>query len=194
LEVDAAHPKTGGFSGWLRRLRERVAGKYSIYVIYQSPPASTGIDERPEGMEIIRATAEELSRSETVLIRELSWYGGAGSDLFVCRSNGKIIGMCSFWHGERYRSRNFWPLQEGEAKLVQVIVEPSARGKGVATALIRQGTNAMLAQGFRRCYARVWWRNVPSRRAFLHAGWVKIATVIEGEPLGYLRKRRLVLR
>jgi RimJ/RimL family protein N-acetyltransferase len=123
----------------------------------------------------------KCSQDET--IAEQAWYGGSGAHAFACLSESHIVGLCYFWFAERYRNRNYWPLAEGEAKLVQIFTIPEMRGRGLATELIGYASGELFRLGFRRLYARVWHSNTPSSRAFIRAGWKRVATIIEVNPL-----------
>src|SRR5690606_29173819 len=101
----------------------------------------------------------------------------------------RIVGLCVYWFGERYKQRNFWPLKDDEAKLVEVITLPEMRGRGLASCLIDHSGDEMFRLGFRRLLARVWHSNTPSLRAFANAGWLPQTTVIDIFPLGRARWR-----
>lgn len=148
---------------------------------------------RYEGIDVRDTEEAEVRALPAPLLREQAWYAGAGAQAFLASWRGKPAGLCFYWHGARYRTRNFWPLQEGEAKLVQVIVDPAHRGRGIASALIAASAGAMAAGGFAPLYARVWHSNAPSIGAFRRAGWRRIALVLTALPLGMHRRVRTVI-
>jgi GNAT superfamily N-acetyltransferase len=151
---------------------------YSIYHIYrqkcESAMDAPGIEFRFEPVE-----KDLIIGSEDEMIVQQAWYCGEHSQAYACINDSRIVGLCFFWHGKRYSERNFWPLEEKEAKLVQLIVLPEMRGRGIATRLIEHSTHDMSRLGFRYLYARIWWSNKPSLHAFERAGWRRIATVID---------------
>jgi RimJ/RimL family protein N-acetyltransferase len=103
--------------------------------------------------------------------------------------------VCWYWYGERYRqSRNFWPLQSGEAKLIELGTRENARGAGYASMLIAESSRRMFEGGFTRLFARIWHSNEPSLRAFEKAGWRNVAFIVELEIRGIRRKLRFDLR
>lgn len=130
-------------------------------------------------------TAEKalVESSKDPLISEQAWYHGNDTQGYACLVDGRIVGVCYFWYGKTYLKRNFWPLAEGEAKLVQIVTIPEMRGHGVAAGLIASAANDMFDRGFHCLYARIWHSNAPSARAFQRAGWRHVATVIEVYPL-----------
>lgn len=178
-----------------KTLARVLLGDYSIYHVYarsasentrSGVAASTDVDVRPIDAPVLRA-------HDDTSIREQSGYAGAGSLAYAAYAGDRILGVCFYWFGERYRTRNFWPLQADEAKLVQIWVHPDARGRGVATRLIADSFEAVTRQGFRRTYARIWHSNLPSLKAFERAGWIRIARVVEIDPLRRKRPFRLEL-
>ena len=170
-------------SASLRRFAKVVLGNYSAYFIYRSPPADS-ISEQivSQNGKVRRVSLDELANCEHANIRDEVHYAGSQSDAFAFIENGSILGLCFYWHGDRYKQRNFWPLQDNEAKLVQLMTLPAARGRGVATELIRQSLPEMAAQGIVHAFARIWHSNAPSYRAFERAGWTRIAFVAEINP------------
>ena len=179
----------------LRRLLKAFGGDYSAYFIYCSPPTDSSIAQVDVPIKSVRRVGpDELASCEHDSLRDQLHYTGTQSDAFAFVENGSIVGLCFYWHGDRYKQRNFWPLQENEAKLVQITTLPVVRGRGVATQLIRQSLREMAAQGIVRAYARVWHSNAPSYRAFERAGWTRIAFVAEMNPRWLSRPWRLAVR
>jgi GNAT superfamily N-acetyltransferase len=91
--------------------------------------------------------------------------------------------LACYWHGQRYRSRNSWPIEHGAAKLVHIVTAPFERGKGVAGLLIAESTSIMLQEGFCALYARIWHSNRPSLSAFTRAGWRPCGWLLQINPL-----------
>jgi len=181
----------------VKRLIKSVAhgllGDYAIYHIYSDPDTSDAPASTAGGELNCRAIAQsQVEASGEPLLLEQAGYFGAGAHAYGCWYDERLAGVCFYWFGDRYRTRNFWPLDAGEAKLVQIVVVPEARGRGIASELIARSRAAMRTRGFRRLYARIWHSNVPSLRAFERAGWGRIATVLEVNPLRLSKPWRIM--
>jgi RimJ/RimL family protein N-acetyltransferase len=173
----------------LKKIARILLGDYAPYQIYSQAKLECGVAElqTTDPFWVGPVDAPAIAHSPDPLIRDQIAYAGPESMAFACFHQDRIIALCFYWFGERYRSRNFWPLATGEAKLVQIVTLPEMRGQGVATMLIMGSCHAMLQKGLRRVYARVWHSNLPSRRAFERAGWQRVAFVLEINPF---RRRR----
>ena len=156
---------------------------YSIFVIYKCGGVSKRAGEPQENYEIRLITKEDIMNSDDALIYEQGWYGGEGSCIFACIVDERIVALCVYWYGDRYLTRNFWPLKEKEAKLVQVYTLPDVRGKGLAPMLIQYSADVMMEQGFVTLFARIWHSNHSSRKAFERSNWVAVSTVVEIQPV-----------
>jgi GNAT superfamily N-acetyltransferase len=174
----------------LKWLAQRLLGDYAIYRIVAFDLRSTGSALTEQG--VVEVDESAVSASGDALVREQAGFCGNGAHVFAVMESGRIVALAAYWHGERYRSRNFWPLQPGEAKLVQIVTVADRRGAGLATRLIQASAARMAALGFGRLYARIWHSNHPSKAAFTRAGWHGIATAIELQPLGVLPRLRIV--
>lgn len=179
----------------LKKLLRLFLGDYSIYRIYSYSleDGPVHVSELPT-FRFSRVGRAEIEASDDPLIREQAWYGGNGSHAFAYLEESRIVSLCFFWYGDRYRTRNFWPLAKDEAKLVQVVTLEEKRGSGIATALIANASAILLADDFVRLYARIWHSNLPSLRAFRRASWHPVATVIELNPLRQKVPPRLTFR
>jgi GNAT superfamily N-acetyltransferase len=178
----------------LKAMARAVLGDYAPYYILACAPRGTA-DEAPVGSGKYRVAPidqEAIRNCPDPLIRDQESYAGADSLAYACHDGDRIVGICFYWHSARYRTRNFWPLKPGEAKLVQIITAPDMRGKKVAGTLISASCDHILRCGFERAYARVWHSNEPSLRAFAGAGWRRRALVLELNP--FQRKKPLRLR
>lgn len=175
----------------LKPLARLAFGDYGIYHIYKSQVPER--DPSP-GAAVEEADAARVRSSDDELVSAQSGYAGHESRCFVRVEADRLLAVCFYWYGERYRERGFWPIGEGEAKLVQIVTAPQARARGVARELIAESTRRMLHAGFHTLYARVWHSNTPSIRAFEGAGWVRIATVVEVNPLRRRHPWRVRLR
>jgi RimJ/RimL family protein N-acetyltransferase len=181
----------------MKRLAKKLAkllfGNYSVYYIYA---CKAGQGERAaanaSGFRFAPVDKAQVESSNAALIVDQSAYHGSDTHAYACFRGARIVGSCYFWHGARYRERNFWPLARDEAKLVQIVVIPRMRGRAVATNLIACAAENMFQKGFRCLYARIWHSNTPSWRAFQRAGWVRVAVVIEARPLPWLAPLRVV--
>ncbi len=170
----------------LKKIARMALGEYQIFRIYafdrsqalQSPHA------KQQDWMLKEVNLAQVSASADEAIRQRAWYLGEDANAFGCFHQDRMVALCVFWHGNRYRTqRNFWPLAENEAKLVEIITLPEARGQGIAGLLIRHACNEMFAKGFRRLFARIWHNNLPSIRAFEKSGWQYLTTVVEIRPL-----------
>ena len=175
-----------------KQLLHLLFGDYAIFHIYTCASATA---TSPYSLTNVRFTvrevgAAELARSTDRLISEQAGYLGEDSFAFACFDGERIVGVCFYWFGARYKTRNFWPLTEHQAKLVQIITVPEMRGHQVASTLIALSTHAMLGKGFDCNFARIWHSNTPSLRAFKRAGWRYVVTVAEVNPLRVRRPLR----
>jgi RimJ/RimL family protein N-acetyltransferase len=187
--------RRGDMKQLLRKLAKLLLGNYSLYYIYC---CKAGAGERPaastSGLRFAPVENAQVESSNEDLIADQSAYLGSDTHVYACFQGARIVAVCFFWHGARYRQRNFWPLAHDEAKLVQIVVTPRMRGRGVATSLIACAAEDMVQRGYRCLYARIWHSNKPSWRAFERAGWVRVAVVIEARPLPFLAPLRVVFR
>lgn len=171
-------------------------GDYAIYRIYTCAEAAAAPQLSPynASLAVREIGVAELACSTDILMREQTGYLGEDSFGFACFDGERIVGVCIYWFGERYKTkRNFWPLAEHQAKLVQIITLPEMRGRQVASTLIALSNRAMLEKGFDCNFARIWHSNTPSLRAFERAGWRYVATVVEVNPFRLRRPLRLQL-
>jgi ribosomal protein S18 acetylase RimI-like enzyme len=136
----------------------------------------------PSDAAVRRVTVEDVEGCRFGEIREQAWYCGDDAASFGWLVDGEIAGLCVYWWGDRYRTRNFWPLAPRQAKLVEVITARAFRGKGIGRRLIQASAAHMQASGFVRLYARVWHSNTPSLAAFRAAGWRRVALVVQCSP------------
>lgn len=178
-----------------KMLARILLGDYAIYRIYSR---TAGQETSPQskalaGLRCIGIDQQTIEASADPLIRDQAGYAGTGAFAYACFDGERIVGICFYWFGERYLQRNFWPLADGEAKLVQIITLPDMRGRGIARALIAGSSELMQAKRFRGLYARIWHSNTPSLLAFERAGWSRVATVIEINPLRRSRAIRIRL-
>jgi len=176
----------------IKKLARFLFGDYSIYYVY----ANDAVNEAPPlaaGFRFALVERDDISGSDNQIIADQAWYHGCGAHAYACLEGTRIVGLCFFWYGERYHERNFWPLADREAKLVQLITLPEMRGHGIASALIKYATQDMTRRGFSRVYARIWHSNTPSLRAFARAGWKRVATVIELNPFNLSSPHRITL-
>ena len=166
----------------VKRIMKAMLGEYSIYRIFESPVGSAEFDDeinQDSDLRFLETNGAALEAAEADLMREQSWYGGSGAWVFACEVENRIVATSIVWYGERYKTRNFWPLKPDEAKLVQVVVDNSIRSRGVGTKLIRYTAAEVAKKGIRACYARIWHSNAPSIAAFKKAGWAELALVVE---------------
>ena len=180
----------------MKQLFKKVArvllGDYSPYYIYQWTCNKSSIPRSEKQLLDVRLVDETTLKSVgDSRLNEQAGYCGSESLCFGCFLNNQLVGVCFYWYGSRYKKRNFWPLKEREAKLVQIIVIPEMRGRGVAPALIRCSALEMARQGFENLYARIWHSNQPSISAFESASWHRVALVVEINPFRTSRPIRI---
>src|SRR5690242_8938983 len=114
-----------------RSIARRLLGSYAIYRIYEHrepahpSPAAGFLVLAPLG------DAGELARTPDPCLQELAGYAGEGAFGFEARVDGELAAACWFWVGDRYKTRNFWPLRDDEAKLVQIATAERFRGRGI---------------------------------------------------------------
>jgi GNAT superfamily N-acetyltransferase len=167
----------------LKSFAQWVVGDYDVFRIYATDHAVPANGSPTSTLHFEEVSATSIAANTNDLVRAQRSYAGAESMSFACLVEGRIVGLCFYWYGERYRNRNYWPLTGGQAKLVQIVTVPDMRGRGVARGLISYSTARMLELGFTRLLARVWLTNAPSRAAFVAAGWRQIAIVVRINPL-----------
>lgn len=179
----------------IKKILRLVVGDYAVYHIYGQDTANARLPANGTGTFTVRALSrDDASGSPDAGIREQAGYLGDGALGFGCFEEDRIVGVCFFWHGQRYLTRNFWPLGPGEAKLVQIFTLPEMRGRSIAPTLIGYASAAMHNDGFTRIYARIWHSNLPSIRAFERSGWKKINTVVQIHPFFLPRAWRFRLK
>ena len=152
----------------LKTLAHIVFGEYALYEIYalslnHAEPTKTF--ERDLVLAPILDPAE-LAAAPAEEVRQLARYAGPDAACFAAWKQGKMAAACWFWFGETYKQRNFWPLGEGEAKLVQITVDQEFRGQGIARQLLRYAADVMRQRDFKQLFARIWHSNLASIKAF----------------------------
>jgi len=182
----------------LRRLARLILGDYEFFRIYRYDLETTEpfdpSNHQDAGYLFRKVNQEEVLSAANSLIRDRSGYGGDDAIGYAVFYADEIVCLQWYWHGERYKKRNFWPLREDEAKSVDIITVEAHRGKGLATALKLYSANDLKSSGFNRLYSRVWHSNHPSIRVNEKAGWSYIAFVIEFSLFGLTRPIRVTWR
>lgn len=181
----------GAVNRLTKKLANLVLGDYSAYHIYSFAADNSRAPAREaKGFRFTTVDRAQVAASRDPAIAQRATYHGLETFAYACLDGARIVGVCYFWYGAQYRERNFWPLAENEAKLVELVTVPDMCSRGVASHLIRDAADDMLRMGFERLYARIWHSNAASLTAFRRAGWERVATVLEIHPL----RRRLPLR
>ena len=185
---------------FLKKTIQLILGEYNLYRIYlfEKIGETLGCDGVFVDEEFIKigeiTDATVFSESHDSDIANLASYGGEGAYGFgAWNSAGELVAACWFWDEARYRSRNFWPLKKGQAKLVQINTSKGYQGKGIASSLLLFATEKMICNGFKQIYARIWHSNTPSLKAFEKTGWKYVAFVVEIFPLGRKKPFRRVV-
>lgn len=180
----------------LKRLAVALLGNYSAYYIYASTKTGdAAMRVERHGPFVVRPVdRNEIAQAEDPIIRQQANYAGPGAYSFGCFLGDRLVGLCFYWYGPRYSLRDFWPLGEHEAKLVQIITLPEVRNRGVAKQLIVESLDVVTQrEGLHRAFARIWHSNTSSLRAFEHARWQRTALVVEINPLRRAKPMRLQL-
>ena len=159
----------------LKTAARRLFKDYELYWLYESPDSFV-LSPLPADLEFGEASSPDSLHSTASEIESLTSYRMPDSRCFVIRRGDEVVSACVYWWGETYVThRNFWPLRQREAKLVQINTAPSSRGHGLASALIQHSAARMRDAGFVSLFARVWHSNLSSVKAFERAGWRRIA-------------------
>ena len=134
----------------------------------------------PAGYRCANVSSHEVREAKEPTIRGEAWYGGEYAVGFGVFCKSELVALQWVWFGEGYRRRrNFWPLNQNEAKSVDLVTAPEHRGLGLATYLKQFSARQLAAKGFVRVYSRIWWNNWPSIRVSEKAGWKAVAIVVE---------------
>lgn len=170
----------------LKRIARTLFEDRELFWILAAPASAAPVPVLPDGYTFV--AMENMSENLAGVDAELAgmaWYGGPDARMFALVQDGRPDAICCYWYGPRYETqRNFWPLRERQAKLVQITTAPARRRRGLAAALIAASVPAMRAAGFDSLYARVWWNHKSSLHAFSEAHWRKIAFIAGCRPLG----------
>lgn len=178
----------------IKLISHGVFGKYVLFKIYQLNSDSRIVQKNiPETIFRPIDNPLDLEISEDSELAARSCFAGEDSFGFGAYRSGKLVAVCWFWVKDRYKERNFWPLQDNEAKLVDITTAAAYRGQGLAPALICFASNEMFHLGRERLYARIWHSHSSSLRAFEKSGWQYTAFVAEVFIFG-IKKIRLVFR
>ena len=161
-----------------------------------SGPQLTLIPFRPEhgpGMTSWVRSIDEASRWASLdhlpTLEDLGhWHGQSFATPFVLISGNHVVGYGELWD-DREEDR-----EKGEAELARLVIEPARRGRGLGRAL----TRALAEEAWRRGFTEVWLRvvadNLPARRAYEAAGFVRATPEEEaafnaGQPRAYVWMR-----
>lgn len=176
---------------WLKNLVRQLLGEYEIYQVFAIDRSTFVSPKAHHHFHCTLARVDVIDSSNDELVRQQAWYAGSGANAYVCIEGSRVVGLCIYWHGDRYRTRNFWPLQPNEAKLVQIVTVPDMRGRGVARCLIENSAESMFGSGYQKLYARIWHSNKSSIAAFSAAGWAPAACVVTLNPFRLKQAWRL---
>lgn len=159
----------------LKGLFRSLVTEYDLYWIYESQ-ADSPVVALPPGTQLSELSALDEIGLDSGEMKSLRSYLLEDSRCFVLKKGDRIASGCVYWWNPTYAlHRGFWNLGPNDAKLVQIITDPSCRGLGLASALISISANQMRQSGFQRLFARIWHSNAKSIRAFEKAGWRRIA-------------------
>lgn len=93
-------------------------------------------------------------------------------------AHGDFLPGCSFSveEGGRMLAATLVTLWQDAPLLSFVMTHPEAKGRGLATYLIQQSSNALLGQGYDELYLFVTEGNVPAQRVYGRLGFTVVAT------------------
>lgn len=168
-------------------------GDYGIYKIFED---KAGPAQKAPDAPLVIAPIDDpkaIARAPDSEIAALATYARTGTWAFGAWLDGELAACCWYSDASADSQKSTWPIRDGEAKLLQINTAPRFRGRGLARALIGHSSALMRQRGFAPLYARIWHSNAASQAAFLAAGWVRRALVIEVEPFGIGRPRRVVI-
>jgi ribosomal protein S18 acetylase RimI-like enzyme len=175
------------------RLLSLALGDYGIYKIFAD---ISGTAPKSGGGPLTVSAIDDpntLAHSPHGEIASLASYARTGAWAFGAWLDGDLAACCWYSDAAADSQGSTWPIEAREAKLLQITTAQRFRGRGLARALIRQSAAMMRERGFGPLYARVWHSNTASQAAFLAAGWVRRALVIEFAPFGIGRSRRILI-
>jgi ribosomal protein S18 acetylase RimI-like enzyme len=179
----------------LRKVMHGLFGDYAIYRIFERDLDNPNSVKLQEGVsyQYLDGTALLASTLDPDIRRTAGYAGDEAWGFVACVKNDPVS-VCWIWAGKRYSTRNFWPLKDGEAKMVEIVTARDYRGRGLAPGLVLFAENHMRTLGFHYLYARVWHNNTPSLAVFDKAGWRYCALVVELYPIGKTKPLRYVFR
>ena len=170
---------------WARLARgvRGVLCDYRLNWIYASP-SRMGPVVLPPGLEarpLASADLGHFARSADAQARKVPGYHESGASGFVLAEWGRApLGAAHYCGRDRYPHDAIWPLASDQLALVDIVMLPEARGRGLAAPLIAAATGQALAdggQGSAICF--IWWNHRASLRAFRRAGWRAIGFSVE---------------
>ncbi len=168
--------------GWHKQIARALLGDYAIYQVWRFETTDAPVIAAPFDVRSLRP--EDLGQPCVAAeLADSAWYLGDQAEGFGCFQGDTLLGAAFYWHGRRYATRRSWPVPPRAAKLVHLITASTARGQGVATAVIRASAAQMQARGWRPLYARVWPSNASSLSAFRRAGWQPCGWLLQINPL-----------
>ena len=110
-------------------------------------------------------TAREIQRADDGVLREALEGAREGTVAFVAEGPGGIDGVVCLSTTEDYFTHE--PLAHVEV----LAVDPAARGRGVARALMQAAESWARRQGFARISLNVWMQNERARGLYEHLGY-----------------------
>lgn len=177
---------------FLRAFARWLFGPYDLWRIYALSLDGFHAPTLPSWQMKPLQDVKELACASDPILRYLAQFGQEGAQGFGAWVNGELAAACWYWAGETYKKRNFWPLLDDEAKLVEIATAKRFRGRGIAPQLIAFSAEQMKILGYQRLLARVWHSNRASQSAFRKAGWTYVAFVVQVAPFGINKPLRLV--
>jgi GNAT superfamily N-acetyltransferase len=175
----------------LKKLALALFGDYQVYWIYCYELAARAAELVPDSDARV-LSAEEVRALPSELAGR-AHYAGEGAFAFGLFVKGELAAVAWGWDHKRYQY-SLWPIQEGEAFMMDVFTLPRFRGQGLGARLMKAIAREMLDRGYRRAYATVWFTHDASSYMMTSGGWRRVAIVLELHPFGRRRGWRLQKR
>lgn len=148
--------------------------EYQLYGLY-TVDRSVSLPALPDGYRFAMADAEmlaALAAHPDAKTAKAARFMITGAYAHAVLADGVSPAAIAFFYDSGvFGSHDILPLGACETALVELVTAPEHRGRGLASALIAESSNAMFERGSKRQRAWIWWSNTPSIRAFRKAGW-----------------------
>lgn len=88
----------------LKSFEHAILGDYSAYHILRRDKVAGAIAPSPQTSQyrVVPADRAMIAACADPLMREQAGYAGDGALAYACLHDEQIVGLCFYWHGERY--------------------------------------------------------------------------------------------